>query len=157
MQNSWGWHATDYHWKPTGEMIRLLSQCASLGGNYLLNLGPKADGSIPVPALRRLRELGGWMAANGTSIQNTARLGQAPWGWWTRSKDDTLRYAHVHHWPTDGLLSAGTLDGKTPRSAAILETHQPLELVKHDNGWSVRVPRNAPDPWDTVIVLTMSP
>ncbi len=157
MQNSWGYHATDYAWKPSGEMIRLLTQCSALGGNYLLNFGPKGDGSIPAPALRRLREIGGWMAANGASVQNTTRLGQAPWGWWTRSKDDTIRYGHVHHWPADGLLPLGSLDGKTPKSAAILETNQPLQLVKDDIGWSARIPKTAPDIWDTVIELKMEP
>jgi alpha-L-fucosidase len=156
MQNSWGWHATDYNWQPTGEMIRLLTQCASLGGNYLLNIGPKADGSIPPPAVRRLRELGGWMVANGASVQGTTRLGQAPWGWWTRNKDDTIRYAHVHQWPVDGLLPLGALD-KTPQSVAVLETKQPLQLTKQNDGWYVRIPKNAPDAWDTVIELRMAP
>lgn len=155
MQNSWGWHATDYHWKPSGEMVRLLTKCASLGGNYLLNLGPKADGSLPGPAVRRLRELGGWMAANGVSVQGTARVGLTPWGGWTRSPDDRIRYAQVHHWPADGLLPLGPLD-KTPSSAVILETRQPLELVKQDNVWRIRVPKVAPDPWDTVIMVRMA-
>ena len=156
MQHSWGYHASDFHWKPTGEMIRLLSQCGALGGNYLLNIGPKGDGSLPAPTVRRLRELGGWMAANGRSIQGTARLGQAPWGWWTQSKDGAIRYAHVLRWPADGRLPLGELP-KAPASAAILETGQPLEL-SHDGGaWSARIPASAPDAWDTVVELRMQP
>lgn len=155
MQHSWGWHAKDYNWKPTGAMIRLLTQCAALGGNYLLNIGPKADGSLPAPAVRRLRELGGWMAANGDSVKGTMRMGRAPWGWWTRSKDGAVRYAHVHRWPGNGILALEGIDG-TPRSAAVLETKQPLELV-NQGGWIARVPGQALDAWDTVIEIQMEP
>jgi alpha-L-fucosidase len=156
MQHSWGWHATDFAWKPAGEMIRLLTQCAALGGNYLLNIGPKADGSIPAPAVRRLRELGGWMAANGDAVRNTTRQGAAPWGWWTGSKDGAIRYAHVHRWPADGVLPLGTLD-RVPLSAVILETRQPLELSQQGTAWSVRIPTNAPDAWETVIEIRLKP
>ena len=154
MQHSWSYHAKDYNWKPSGQMVRLLSLCASLGGNYLLNIGPKFDGSLPAPTVRRLREIGGWMAANGDSIQNTKRLGRAPWGWWTQSKNGTIRYAHVHHWPADKTLALGKLDTK-PVSAAILESGQPLEVFEKDGEWSIRVPKSAPDDWNTVVELRM--
>ncbi|MEN9359544.1 MAG: hypothetical protein RL095_1079 [Verrucomicrobiota bacterium] len=153
MQHSWGYHAKDFAWKPSGEMIRLLSQCSSLGGNYLLNIGPKADGSIPAPATRRLREIGGWMAANAPSIQNTSRLGAAPWGWWTASKDGSRLYAHVHRWPADGLLPLGELEDEF-RSARILETGMSLELLQRQNERFLAIPQAAPDPWNTVIELT---
>ncbi len=152
MQHSWGYHAKDFAWKPSGEMIRLLSQCSSLGGNYLLNIGPKADGSIPAPVTRRLREIGGWMAANGPSVQNTKRLGAAPWGWWTQSKDGTRLFAHVHRWPSDGILPLGKVEHELS-SAAILETGMALELRQANGESSVVIPQTAPDAWDTVIEL----
>lgn len=68
MVHSWGWHANDYAWKTAKEMIGYLVNNVSKGGNYLLNIGPKADGSIPPMAIRRLREMGGWMLANGEAI-----------------------------------------------------------------------------------------
>ncbi len=153
MQHSWGYHATDYAWKPSGMMVRYLAQCASLGGNYLLNIGPKFDGSLPAPTLRRFRELGGWMAANGVSIQNTARAGAAPFGWWTRSKDDAVRYAHVFNWPADRVLKLGKLDRK-PLSASVLEYGRDLELFESSPGeWAVRLPQRAPDEFDSVIAV----
>lgn len=68
MVESWGWHAKDYNWKPASEMMGYLVSNTSKGGNYLLNIGPKADGTIPPMAIRRLREMGGWMVANGEAI-----------------------------------------------------------------------------------------
>ncbi|MFO1528561.1 MAG: alpha-L-fucosidase [Kiritimatiellia bacterium] len=156
MQHSWGWHAKDYSWKPSGQMVRLLAQCAALGGNYLLNIGPKFDGSLPAPTVRRLRELGGWMAANGESISGSARVGKAPWGWWTRSKDDGARYAHVFTWPAGGKVDLGPLE-RAPVSAALLDTAQPLPLSREGDHWIATGPASAPDAWDTVIVLRFAP
>lgn len=66
--HSWGWHANDFNWKSGRTLTELLAQNVSLGGNYLLNVGPKPDGSFPPAAVRRLRELGGWTAANQEAI-----------------------------------------------------------------------------------------
>lgn len=154
MQHSWGYHATDYNWLDAGQMIRNLARCASLGGNYLLNVGPKFDGSLPAPAQRRFLEMGGWMAANGDSIRGTARLGTAPWGCWTRAKDDSVRYAHVFNWPSNRSLPLGKLDGKTPKSAALLEFNRPLELSEKDGEWFVALPNHAPDRYDSVIKVS---
>lgn len=49
-------------------MLRYLVSNTSMGGNYLLNVGPKADGTLPVSAVRRLREMGAWLGANGEAV-----------------------------------------------------------------------------------------
>lgn len=71
MVHSWGWHAKDYHWKTAREMVGYLISNTSKGGNYLLNIGPKPDGTFPTMAVRRLREIGGWMAANAEAVYGT--------------------------------------------------------------------------------------
>lgn len=71
MQNSWAYHSKDYNWKPATRMLRYLVSNTSMGGNYLLNVGPKADGTLPAPAVRRLREMGAWLGANGEAIYGT--------------------------------------------------------------------------------------
>ena len=68
MVHSWGWHVKDYNWKTAKEMIGYLVSNTSKGGNYLLNIGPKPDGSFPPMASRRLMEIGGWMTTNGTAV-----------------------------------------------------------------------------------------
>lgn len=71
MVHSWGWHAKDYNWKSAQQMIGFLASNTSKGGNYLLNVGPKPDGSFPLPAVRRLREIGAWMLCNNEAIYGT--------------------------------------------------------------------------------------
>lgn len=68
MVHSWGWHAHDFSWKPTSEMLGYLVNNTAKGGNYLLNIGPKPDGTFPVPAVRRLKEMGAWLYANGEAV-----------------------------------------------------------------------------------------
>ena len=71
MTHSWGWHAKDYNWKSSSQMIGFLANNASKGGNYLLNIGPKPDGTFPMPATQRLREIGAWTFAYGEAIYGT--------------------------------------------------------------------------------------
>jgi len=68
---SWGWHANDFSWKSSRTLTELLAQNVSMGGNYLLNVGPMPDGRFPAAAARRLREVGGWTAANAEAIYGT--------------------------------------------------------------------------------------
>lgn len=68
MVRSWGWHAGDHQWKSAATMLGYLVSNASKGGNYLLNIGPKPDGTFPVPAVKRLREMGAWLYANGDAV-----------------------------------------------------------------------------------------
>ncbi|MDR0370883.1 MAG: alpha-L-fucosidase [Prevotellaceae bacterium] len=71
MQHSWGWHAKDFNWKPSTEMIQYLVGNASKGGNYLLNIGPKADGTLPKQSIRRLREIGAWLYTHSEAVYGT--------------------------------------------------------------------------------------
>jgi len=74
MMHSWGWHAKDYNWKPSSRMLGFLVSNVSKGGNYLLNVGPKPDGSFPLAAVRRLREMGAWLVPNGEAVYGTSTV-----------------------------------------------------------------------------------
>lgn len=71
MQKSWGYHAHDFNWKSSKQMLEYLVGNISKGGNYLLNIGPKADGTFPLPSLRRLTEMGAWTHTFAEAIYNT--------------------------------------------------------------------------------------
>lgn len=73
MNNTWGYSKFDNDWKSPEELIFWLVDIASKGGNYLLNIGPKADGTIPDQSLARLAALGRWTKVNGDSIYGTRR------------------------------------------------------------------------------------
>jgi alpha-L-fucosidase len=82
MNGTWGYRTSDTNWKSAQTLIRNLCDIASKGGNYLLNVGPKADGSFPEASVRLLGEIGNWMKVNGESIYGTqsANINQPSWG-----------------------------------------------------------------------------
>jgi alpha-L-fucosidase len=69
----WGWHADDHNWKSAARIVRTLVQCASGGGNLLLNVGPDPEGAVPSPAVGLLEAVGAWLRVNGDSVYGTMR------------------------------------------------------------------------------------
>ncbi|MBI3697245.1 MAG: alpha-L-fucosidase [Acidobacteria bacterium] len=120
MNDSWGYHAADDAWKSPKEIVRNLVRCARDGGNYLLNIGPKPDGSIPEESVRILTAVGRWMDRNGHTIYGAerCRVNRSQFANFTR-KGNTL-YIHVHFWPGEEL-SIGGLSSEV-KSARLLAT-----------------------------------
>lgn len=74
--NRWGYHQDDHeNYKSPETIIYQLQECAAKGGNLLLNIGPKADGSIPEGIVQVFKRVGAWMKVNGESIYNSRPLG----------------------------------------------------------------------------------
>jgi alpha-L-fucosidase len=76
LANNWGYTPGDTY-KSIGEIIRTILQVVTLGGNIVLGVGPKPDGTLPAPASRLLHQLGGWLALNGQGIYNTRPVAAA--------------------------------------------------------------------------------
>ena len=70
MGGSWSYNPLD-HYKPTNKLIHLLVDIVSKGGNFLLNVGPSPQGTLPPAALQRMKEIGAWMKVNGDAIYGT--------------------------------------------------------------------------------------
>lgn len=151
--HSWGYHQLDHDWKSAADIVRHLADIVSKGGNLLLNIGPKGDGSIPEETVTRLNEVGRWMARNGDSIHGASPtpIGQPDWGRCT-AKGDRI-FLHVFDWPADGILTVENLPRPVGR-AALLDGGQALALSGDSTRLTIRVPAAAPDPANTVIVLT---
>ena len=73
VNHTWGYRSDDHNWKSPGELVFKLVDIASKGGNYLLNVGPTAEGVIPQPSQDNLRVVGQWLKANGEAIYGTSR------------------------------------------------------------------------------------
>ena len=71
INDTWGFKTQDHNWKSTAQLIRNLVDIVSKGGNYLLNIGPDAEGAIPQPSIERLQAMGAWLDLNGESIYGT--------------------------------------------------------------------------------------
>jgi alpha-L-fucosidase len=157
MNDTWGFKSYDDNWKSTEDLIRKLVDIASKGGNFLLNIGPTAEGLIPQASDERLAAIGEWMAKSSESIYGTTAspFEKLPWGRCT-AKLGKL-YLHVFDWPKDGELKV-----PMPRNdvqMAYLLTHKDRAELLLDSDESgnlvVTVPRKVPDAIDTVVLLEM--
>ena len=81
MNNHWGYNKNDRNWKSLTTLIRNLIDCASKGGNYLLNIGPTSEGVFPEPCIERLEEIGKWMKVNHEAIYGTQASPFEKLGW----------------------------------------------------------------------------
>jgi alpha-L-fucosidase len=77
INHTWGYRKDDHDWKSPGEVTFRLVDIVSKGGNYLLNVGPMADGAIPTPSQDVLRTVGRWLKANGEAVYGA---GPTPFG-----------------------------------------------------------------------------
>jgi alpha-L-fucosidase len=68
INHTWGYRSDDHDWKSAGDITFKLVDIVSKGGNYLLNVGPMADGTIPQPSQDVLRTVGRWLKTNGEAI-----------------------------------------------------------------------------------------
>ena len=152
MNETWGYKAHDHDWKPAADITRKLIDIASKGGNFLLNVGPTAEGEIPAPSVERLRESGRWVKQNGEAIYGTTAslFRRLPWGRST-TKGKTL-YLHVFDWPEDGRLVVPGLKSKV-RRASLLGGRDSLQAVAQGGDVVVTVSGPAPDPVASVIKL----
>ena len=107
LNDSWGFQRADDSWKSSKQVVRNLIECASQGGNYLLNIGPHADGSIPTESVAIFREVGQWMQRNGDTIyaSDVCQVGRSNYASFTRT-GNTL-FMHVYFWPGETVTLAG--------------------------------------------------
>ncbi len=157
MNTTWGYKFYDDQWKSSEIIIRNLIDIASKGGNYLLNVGPTAEGLIPGPSVERLAQVGKWMRINGQAIYGTTASPfptQLNFGRAT-SKPGVV-YLHVFDWPTDGKLAVPTFE-KRVRRAHLLETSEGrLKVDQTADTLEIQgLPATAPNKVATVIVLEL--
>ena len=139
-------------------LLSNLIDIVSKGGNYLLNVGPKADGTFPKESIDRLKEVGKWMKVNGEAVYATqaSPFPRIPWsGRCTRKKNTEgwLLYLHVFEGPVDGKLLLPGLKNKV-LSACFLADPGKEFIVERTRGDSyVILPETLPDPVASVVVI----
>ncbi|MGE0001032.1 MAG: alpha-L-fucosidase [Fimbriimonadaceae bacterium] len=155
MNGSWGYDANDSNWKSAKTLVENLVDCASKGGNYLLNVGPKADGTIPAESLERMSQVGRWLDQYGEAVYGTSAgplPRQAAWGRVT-SKPGKL-YVVVF----DGNAKEVTLSGVRAMVTRIYPLSGASEAGSlmyrpDDAGLTIPVPDSAADPLARVLVI----
>jgi alpha-L-fucosidase len=157
MNNTWGYKKDDHNWKSTKDLVQKLVDIVSKGGNFLLNVGPTAEGEIPAPSVTRLKEIGQWMAVNEASIYGTTAspFKRLTWGRCTQ-KPGTL-YLHVFDWPQNQQLLVPALQNDVSKAYLLCDPERnELATQRVDGNIIVRLPQQAPDPWDSVVVLQIA-
>ncbi len=159
MNTTWGYSEHDHAWKSDETLIRNLIDIASKGGNYLLNIGPKGDGSVPVESIQAMRAIGAWMKVNGEAIYATTAspFDKLEWGRCTQKRlptGKTRLYLHVFDWPSDGTLVVPLANGSGAR-ARLMAGGRPLPVTATESQVSIAVGDRAPDRIASVIVLDL--
>jgi len=152
LNDSWGYQKADDNWKTPRTVIRNLITCARDGGNYLLNIGPQPDGSIPPESERILREVGAWMQTGGGTIYGAERCKVARGNYANFTRKGNALYMHVHFWPGTDVSISG-LKQKV-LSAKVLKTGQSVNVSQ--DGFRTHItglPDKAPESPVTTLVL----
>lgn len=152
MNGSWGYKPSDTNWKSSKTLIRHLIDVVSKGGNYLLNVGPNAEGLFPEESIDRLADIGKWTKVNGEAIYgaDASPYERPEWGRYTK-KGNTL-YAHVFDWPEDNKIRLN--ESIIPIEAGLLaDSDSKLKIDINDAGDYIILPDQIPDKIATVIKI----
>ncbi len=161
--NNWGYHPDDTNWKTPYEIITIFTDAVSNGGNLLLDIGPRADGTIPQEEIDVLKELGAWNKRNGESVFNT--VGGIPQGHFygptTLSKDSTTLYLFVQG-HINGNVTLKGLMNKIEDITVLGSQEKLTHKIVGKISWSaipglvyINVPEKAEDKYVTVLKLKL--
>ncbi|MCX8064925.1 MAG: alpha-L-fucosidase [Candidatus Hydrogenedentes bacterium] len=160
MNNHWGYNAEDKNYKSTKELIHLLVDIVSKGGNFLLNVGPMGNGKFPPEAVSGLLQIGEWMKINGESIYGTdpSPFSKPEWGRYTVKRLGNGRVAlYLHIFDYKPSLKIKVPITQKPINACLLvDKSQQIEFETDAEGVILKLPYMIePDPYDTVVRLEL--
>ncbi len=157
MNDHWGYNKNDHNYKSSEDLIRKLVDISSKGGNFLLNIGPTAQGDFPPEAQQRLADLGAWMKVNSRAIYSTdaSPFPSLPWGRCTLGKaaGHPVLYLQVFDWPRDGRLVVPGIGNRPIRAYTLSAPGKSLKVTRNDADLVVDVPGQAPDAICSVVAL----
>lgn len=163
INDSWGFRKADLNFKDPGTVLRMLADCMSMGGNLLLDIGPRADGTIPEEEVKVLKELGRWISKHEEAVYPTRAgipAGHVQ-GYTTLSQDAMTLYVYIPYAPATPLEVKG-LKSKVKGVRVVGSDVLPSWTVYNDIDWSevpgvyyISTPAAALDPSMTVLALEL--
>jgi len=172
MNRSWAYKKWDTDFRPVNELLFNLVDAVSKNGNYLLNVGPTAEGEILDPYSSRLLEMGKWLKNNGEAIYGCDRTPfgtefgenvtvngktkyvEKPADWRCTTKPGMV-YVHVINWPKDGLVHLPALKAKIKKGYLLANPKAQVKVKQTATGIELTVPKAAPENFATVICLSI--
>ncbi len=159
INDTWGYKSYDHNWKSAGNLVQKLVTIVSRGGNYLLNVGPTAEGIVPEPSIRSLKGVGRWLKVNGESIYGAiaSPIAISPAAPYQCTAKGGKFYIHIFAWPWDGKFKVSRMSKEVKRAYLLADpNHGELEFSQEGEDVVISVPGQAPDPIDTVVVLEIN-
>ena len=162
LNDTWGFKKQDKNWRSTKSLLELLVDIAGKGGNYLLNVGPTAEGVIPAASVKRLREVGDWLKVNGEAIYGS-KASPYPFDlkWASVTTKPGKVYLLVKQWPGKNLVLYG-LKNKVKKASLLagkrkkVEVSQEVDKAAGLNVLRLSVPARAPGKHISVIALDIA-
>lgn len=155
MNGAWGYNSgSENSYRSVTDIVRELVTVVSRDGNYLLNIGPKGDGTVTAGSVTILRGLASWMATYGDSLHGTTASPYSTDPSWGRAtKKDGKLFAHVFDWPAGGRLQIPALTNTVSRVYLMNNPSASLAYTVSGGQINVTVPATAPDPSDSVVCV----
>jgi alpha-L-fucosidase len=158
MNGAWGYNAgSENSYKSTKSMIQELVMVVSRDGNYLLNIGPKGDGTVTPGSITILTGIGAWMSTYSESVYGATASPfrtEPSWGFYTK-KPGKL-YAHVCTWPTGGTLQIPVLRNRVCRIYLLNDPGTALDYSVSGANINISVPTAAPNANVSVVAVEVS-
>ncbi|MBZ0297809.1 MAG: alpha-L-fucosidase [Anaerolineae bacterium] len=152
INDHWFYIRNSNNYKSLRTLVHYLARSASAGANYLLNVGPTAEGEILPVHASRLRGIGTWLQVNGESIYGTrAGVITPSTGVVSTRKGDT-HYVHLLDYISDNVTL--TAVPKSISQARLLRNGEAVTMAWHDDALVLTVPEAQRDPINTVVVLS---
>ena len=152
MNDTWGFKKSDHNWKSTKELVHNLIDVTAKGGNYLLNVGPTAEGLIPAPSVERLKQIGIWLNVNGEAIYRTEKLQhnykQGEHIFFTKQKGSPVYFTIILEKPKEHLILKN-LKPKNKSTIKLLGFDEPLKWeFNEEKGLKITIPKNILKTWN---------
>lgn len=152
INDHWGYSESDQNTKSVAHLVHLLVRSASVGGNYLLNVGPTPLGEIVPTHAARLRGVGEWLKVNGESVYGTRAGAIPPTEVSVSTRKGDTHYVHVLQYTSDSVVLKSVPN--SVQRAHILHNGEAIDIERRETDMVLTVPEASRDPFDTVIVLS---
>jgi len=154
LNDTWGFRKVDDNWKDPRMLIRQLVDVVSKNGNYLLNVGPTAEGEIPKASVDRLAKVGAWLKVNGEAVYG-AKPSPFPYEfeWGSVTAKTGKVYLHIIDWPSTGKFTIYGMTSKVKKAYALAAPGKAIRFTQSGADVTLDIPKAAPDAVVSVIAL----